>query len=620
MGASAMSRIPAKIHKIAPLGFIQCFEAVPKGDRIKVLALLFVQCALSVLDLLGVVAIGLLGVLSISGIQSRIPTGKVATVLEILGLTELSFQQQASVIASFACAILLGRTIFSMYLTRRSLFFLSHQGSRIAAELFSGTLTLPYLVLKQRNSQEVVYAINAGCNAITIGVIGSTLNFFADLALVFILFSGLAILDISIAISTLMAFSLVALFLYLLMQKRADILSEQYSELTIIGNIKIVESLNSFRELFVKNREEYYSQFIQDNREEIASSSAELSFMPNVSKYTIEVTMVLGIFILGAIQFALKDAAHAVGTISVFLAASTRLAPAILRMQQNAITLRSSLTVARPALELAEDVSKFARQSNLQASSNSAATVIFENEIVLKNLSFQFSDSNRETISNINLVINQGEFIAITGPSGAGKTTLVDLILGLIDPTSGSVSISGVSPKTAFRLFEKRISYVPQDIEIFEGSIRANILLGYEESEYSDAEVEDALRKAQLWDFVNTLPSGMHTQVGDRGTRLSGGQRQRLGIARGIISAPKLLILDEATSALDSETESVVANTIYSLRESCTLIVIAHRLSTVRNANKVLYLENGQLIASGSFEDVRSQVTNFENQAKLMGL
>lgn len=598
---------------------IDCFKVISKRDRYKVVTLLFVQLTLSILDLLGVITIGLLGALSVTGLQSGIPTGRVASLINLIGLESLAFQAQAAIIASTASLLLIIRTIASIYLTRRSLYFLSNQGSRISADLYTGILTLPYLKLKTWNSQEIVYAVNAGCNAITVGVVGSSLNFLTDFGLVIILVAGLLAIDISIAISTLLAFTLIASVLYILMQKKSERLSTFNSELVINGNVRIIESLTSFREIFVKNRQDFYGQKVRKNREELAFTTAELSFMPNVSKYVIEISMVIGIFVLGGIQFLLKDAVHAIGTLSVFLAASTRLAPAILRMQQNAITFRSSLAVAKPALDLFSQV----RENNLDLKifkKEGSTPELFDGGISLVSLTFSFPDSDYETISNLSLVINAGEFVAITGPSGAGKTTLVDLILGLIEPTHGDVFISGMRPKRALQYFESQISYVPQDIEVFEGTIRSNITLGFNPSDFTDLEIEAALTKAHLLEFVESLPDGINAEVGERGTRLSGGQRQRLGIARGIVNSPKLLILDEATSALDSETELEVSKTIYSLGGSCTVIVIAHRLSTVQNADKVIYIEGGKLVSSGTFEEVRNQVPNFENQARLMGL
>lgn len=606
--------------KYFPPNFIECFRVVHHQDRLKIVALLIIQFTLSILDLLGVILIGLLGALSVTGLQSNAPSGRIAILIDLLGLTSKPFRFQAAIIASLACGLLILRTVCSIYLTRRSLFFLGRQGSRIASDLYKGILDLPYSRIKIWNSQEIIYAINSGCNAITVGVIGSTLNFLTDFGLAMILFTGLVLLDVSIAFSTLISFSLIAIILYILMQKKSELLSSENTNLTISGNKKIIESLSSYREIFVKNRKNYYTDFLRTNRDDLAVTTAELAFMPNVSKYVVEISMVIGIFILGGVQFFLKDAVDAIGTLSVFLAASTRLAPAILRMQQNAITFRSSIVVARPALDISHEIRQNGEAEFSKEKNSGDNESHFNNEILIDNVSFQYPDSGHFIIENFTCRIQPGQFIAITGPSGAGKTTLVDLILGLLEPSNGSILISGMFPKLAIQGFEKQFSYVPQDIEIFEGTVKSNLILGYDDSEYSDLQIEDALRKAHLWDFIQTLPDGINSEVGERGTRLSGGERQRLGIARGIINSPKVLVLDEATSALDSDTELAVSDTIFSLRKSCTLIVIAHRLSTVKNADKVLYLQEGHKVASGTFDELRELIPNFDSQSKLLGL
>jgi ABC-type multidrug transport system fused ATPase/permease subunit len=206
------------------------------------------------------------------------------------------------------------------------------------------------------------------------------------------------------------------------------------------------------------------------------------------------------------------------------------------------------------------------------------------------------------------------------GSSGAGKSTIVDLILGILDPDSGTISISGATPRNAFRQWPGAVAYVPQDVHIFNGSIRENIALGYEPTSISDELMMGALEKAQLLDYVRTLPEGLDSQVGDRGTRMSGGQRQRLGIARALLTKPRLLVLDEATSALDGETESNISEGVQSLKGDVTLVIIAHRLSSVRNAGKVIYLHEGRVVSTGTFDQVRASVPDFDRQASLMGL
>jgi ABC-type multidrug transport system fused ATPase/permease subunit len=210
--------------------------------------------------------------------------------------------------------------------------------------------------------------------------------------------------------------------------------------------------------------------------------------------------------------------------------------------------------------------------------------------------------------------------VAITGSSGAGKTTLVDLLLGVHIPTSGDIYISGLSPLDAFQKWPGATAYVPQDTVIVNGNIWENIALGFDYNPEHEKYINEALKLSNLEDYVQSLPEGLFTKVGDRGHKLSGGQRQRLGIARALFTKPKLLVLDEATSSLDAQTESDITEAIKSLKGKTTIIMIAHRLSSVRNADQVIFINNGMIESIGTFEEVRKKVPNFDKQANLMGL
>ena len=223
-------------------------------------------------------------------------------------------------------------------------------------------------------------------------------------------------------------------------------------------------------------------------------------------------------------------------------------------------------------------------------------------------------------MKNISVDIQASSITAIVGPSGAGKSTFVDLLLGLHHSTNGTVQISGLDAIDAIERWPGAIGYVPQEIQLVSGSIVENILLGFKDNSENRKLVVSALKKAELNEYLSGSEVISDLNIGDEGGKLSGGQRQRIGIARALLTNPKILVMDEATSALDAQTESNISKAISKIKDECLVIVVAHRLATVRNADLVIYMQDGQVKAEGSFEEVRKLVPDFDSQAQLMGL
>ena len=509
--------------------------------------------------------------------------------------------------------------MLSIFFTRRILFFLSRRGAKISADLISRLLSQPLLVVQSRTTQETVYSVTTGVERIVLQVLATAVVWVADLALLVAMMTGLLVVDPATAATTFLVFLLVGYFLYKFMHIRAGNLGIENSTLIIKSSEKIVEVFASYRESVVRNRRDYYAREIGHLRYSLANTSAELGFLPYVSKYVIETTVVVGAVLIGAAQFIFQDASHAIATLAIFLAAGTRIAPAVLRLQQGMITIKSGLGVAMPTLDLIDALGNAPIPENI----NDKVDVThegFDSEVVIEDVSLTYPSKISPAIARVTLTIPAGTSVAFVGPSGAGKTTMIDVLLGVLNPDYGTVLVSGLPPLLAVAKWPGAVSYVPQDVVIAAGTIRENVALGYPLAEANDKLVMGALKVAHLDQFVATLPDGFDTQVGERGTRISGGQRQRLGIARAMFTRPHLLVLDEATSSLDGETEASISDAIHALRVSTTVVIIAHRLSTVRNADKVVYLSNGRAIATGTFEEVRKAVPDFDHQAKIMGL
>ena len=599
---------------------LRSLSILSSSDKKKISLVIGVQVFLGLLDLFAILIVGILGALAVNGIQSRSPGSRVATALDFLGLSDQSLQIQVGLLGISAAFLMLVRTVLSVYFSRKVLFFLSRRGAQLSSVLVRRLLSQSLLVIQERTTQQMLYALTNGVATITLGVLGTAVNLIADISLLAILSVGLFVVDFSVALSTFLMFSTIGFTLYYLLHKKARALGLLDAKYSIASNEKIVEVLESYRESVVRNRRNYYADEIRELRYSLADTLARISFLPNISKYVIEISVIFGTLLICAIQFLITDATQAIAVLAVFLTAGARIAPAVMRVQQGAIQIRGSLGSASPTLDLIENLSA---NVDLIPSSDEQIDFTysgFKSEVTLKDVSFKYSENSNFALRNVSLHIKPGQQVAIVGSSGAGKTTLVDLLLGIITPDAGAVLISGTTVMDAITQWSGAISYVPQDIKIANGSIRENVSLGYPKELATESRVSKALEIAHLSDLVATLDDGIDAPTGEKGWKLSGGQRQRLGIARALFTSPKLIVFDEATSALDGETESLIADSIHSLKGSVTVIMIAHRLSTVREADMVVYMEAGEIKTTGTFEEVRSTVPNFDKQARLMGL
>jgi ABC-type multidrug transport system fused ATPase/permease subunit len=590
-----------------------------KGDRYKLLLVLIVNTVLAFLDLIGVALIGIASAILVRGLQAQNAGNQVSWILEILNLNELPQRTLLILLGSSAVFFFILKTILSVYFLRRTLRYLSVRNAQISSNLVSRMLNRPVEKIFSKSIQHQIYNVTAGVERLVGGVVTSLVVITSDTVLLIVILVGLLVVDPLTSIGTFLVFSGIAFLLYFLLHKRVALLSAKNAYLSIYFNQKVSEGINSFRDLFIKGGREYYVNEIRKSKLQLASYDAELKFIPSISKYTVEVSVILGISIIAGIQFYLFDANRAIAVISVFLAASTRIAPAIVRLQQNVMAIKSGLSGAQPTFELIDELKEIKELDQIETKIGSTHFG-FSPSVKLNNLKFTYSDAVDGTIQDISLDVAPGKFIAFVGPSGGGKSTVIDLMLGLLAPSSGSILISELSPVDAIKKWPGSIGYVPQDVFIENSTVKENICLGFDPKTVSDQLVWDALKLADLSEFIEGLDGQLSYKISDAGKNLSGGQRQRLGIARALLTKPKIVIFDEATSALDAETENRVSESIMKLTGDCTVIFIAHRLSVVRSADMIYYLDKGKIINQGTFEELRKLNADFNNQANFMGI
>ena len=611
-----------KLLKFKQTDFFQIIKLISKADRIKLLIVSLIQIFLSFLDLIGVAFFGLIGSVSVAAISSTQLAGRTASIVDLLGLQSYSSQIQVAFLGLFAAILMIVKTFASLYFNKKVIFFLSRKSAILSANLTSNLFKKSFTEIKKQGSQKLIYTLTTGVDRITVGVLATTVALIADFSLLIVLLAGLIYVNPIMTIVLLLSLSAVASILYMFIKnknKRLGVLQAQYS---IKSSDKIFEAIGSYRELLLRGQRQVFADGIGRARLLQADANANSNYLTNVNKYILEASVLLVTLLITGIQFLLSNALRSVATLTLFFAAISRIAPAIFRIQQNLLTIKNALGGAKPTLDLIHSLQLSINRLDSEKAIEKVPTEhgIFVGKICIKELEFKYSGSEKYAVSNVNLELSSGMYVAIVGPSGAGKSTFVDLMLGLHHPSKGSVEISGLDATDAIEKFPGAVAYVPQEIQLVSGSIIDNVLLGFKDDNENKKLVLSALKKAQLNEYINSNDAILDSNIGDEGGKLSGGQRQRIGIARALLTNPKILVMDEATSALDAQTEENISNTIGKIKQDSLVIVVAHRLATARKADLVIYMEDGQIKAQGSFDQVRSLIPNFDTQAQLMGL
>ena len=596
------------------------FNLLSKTDKHKLVVITVAQTLLSLLDAFAVALIGILGALSISGIQSQAPGSLISTLLELLKIQDFSFKNQVAILALLSSGLFLTRTVLSVYFTSRTLGFLAIRAARFTADASRRIFTQDYSVIKSHPKQEIVMHLTGGIHSLIVGILGSAVLIFTDSVLILIMLTSIVIVEPYLALICVVYFLFIGILLQRLLGGKAENLSNKGYESSIRASQAIINTLDTFRELFLRNSLFNHITKIEFTRIEFAKISSKMALLPYIGKYVIETAIIVGVLILTTQQIISNDADQAVGVLSVFLAAAFRIAPSILRLQQGLMQIKSNNGSARPILEM------YLKLVNLTSDIKPGKKLGFQYNdfnpsIIVNNLFFSYPNSSKDCLENIDFSIDTGMNVCIVGKSGVGKSTLADLILGVSNPRQGTITISGVSPKVAVHTWPGAIAYVPQNVSIINGTIYQNITLNSGPSDFSNLDqVWDALELAQLKHFVSSLDKGIETVLSDGGLNLSGGQRQRLGIARALYTKPRLILMDESTNALDIETELLLNKSIQELRGKVTVIQIAHRIATIKNSDLILYMDNSKIKAKGTFEEIIRLVPDFESQVSLQGL
>ncbi len=594
------------------------YQSINRREKIRLILLIVTQILINLVDLVGVAFLGLVGAITISGIQSQKPSSSILNILEPLGIDRQPFQNQVSILAIAATVMLVLRTVISLWLTRKTFAYFARKSIEFSQGILNNIFRKGIENVRLTSSQELIYSTTTGCDILMIGVFAQTTVLISDVTLLLLMGAGVAVLQPATAAISFIIFGSAAAYMHLVLNRKSKRLGQIGSSQAVINGKKIQELFSSYREIYISNKAANFISEISKFRRISTENQAEVNYLPILNKYFLETTLLVGALSVSAVEFALNDARSAVSGLAVFLAAGSRLAPALLRVQQNMLNIRNSLGGARPSISRIEEM-----HGNVVNNSEGLSGVgepLEIPDVVFKDVSFSYEDSRDAVIKEMNVLIESGTTVAITGPSGSGKTTFVDLMLGILSPTEGEVLISGMNPRLAIGSSILNAAYVPQEVHLISATLLENIALGIPTEEIDLVRIKEVIEISLLTEVTESLAEGLNTKIGEEGVLLSGGQKQRIGIARALYQSPKLIAFDEPTSALDGEAEGFIAATIEALHGTATIVVIAHRLNTLKNVDKVIYLENGKLVAEGKFEEVRNQVVNFDQNATSAGM
>ena len=517
-------------------------------------------------------------------------------------------------------SLVVGILFVSAIVATLSLRYIYHFAQRIGAEissnLFDYYLSTNWLFHTQNNSSKLITNIAGECSRVTTGIIVPALIMNAKIVISLSIIIFLLSVDFLV---TLVGFTIFGLVYFIIFSSVKYKLGLNGQKLTEHQNIRIKtmnEGFGGVKDILLMNRAEQFKSRFRNSSLIYGHAVGTQQTLSDIPKYWIELlafgTMVL--LILFLMIASKENFALIVPTLSMFAMASYKLIPAF----QQIYFYLSGIKFSQSAIDsISKDLRTF--NSNIimnQSSRQNNQDLSYS--IRLNDVTFSYPNKGSPVISNMSLEIPENSLIGFAGPSGSGKSTLIDIILGLLIPNSGSLVLGeNTISKNNTYLLQSRVGYVPQTIFLSDNTIKNNIAFGLDDADIDEMKINNCIDQSQLQDLINSLPDGLETMVGEKGVQLSGGQRQRIAIARALYRKPKILVLDEATSALDGLTEQKIMQSIHKIASDITVIIIAHRLNTIKECDMIYFIESGKIVDSGSYDELISTNAKFQSLSKI---
>ncbi len=562
-----------------------------KKQKIQLLMLFFMVLIGSACELMGVTMI-LPFIDAVLQQDAVLEKWYMRKLYDMLGLT--SINSLLIILALMFIVIYVVKNIYMVWMKRMQFRYISNNQLQLSRRMLECYLRQPYLFHLSHNSSELIRNISAD-TGMFFGSVQSVLTLTTDITVCLLVFAVLLKQDFAMTIVvTLVLIAYITVF-FLLLRKRIENFGQETRRLTAQNSKWLRQTFGGIKESIILERRDFFIRRFTQTNEGLVVNRREYQTLSLLPKAVLEVLCIGGIMLIVAVKIASgTDIVEFIPTLSLFAVAAFRLLPSFNKI----VAELSSLQYNKVGVDaIYKDLNQIDQLSIMSQAEKEDEIdhLVFNKEIKLENIRFRYSGMEKNVLENVNLTIQKNTSVAFVGPSGAGKTTLADIILGVLDPQSGTIKIDGIDIRKAMRNWHKKIGYIPQFIYLMDDTIRNNIAFGLRPHEIKEDQVWRALEEAQLREFVEGLENGLETKIGERGVRLSGGQRQRIGIARALYHDPEFLVLDEATSALDNETEKAVMDAINYLAGSKTLLIIAHRLTTIEQCDVVYEIKDKQV-------------------------
>lgn len=561
---------------------------------------------LAALDTLGVAAMVPLTQLA-TGADTD--SGVLAWVSGVAGTSDPS--TLIPLVASFVALLFICKSIgaiaFRWWLLGRT----TRISALASAELARRYALAPYAAHRARRMSELYRNINDATNQ-SASVLLGTVSICTDGLLLVAITLVLAFASPAVTFFAVILFAILVFGVQLLLRRRQYRIGEEIAATGLEAWQFLLPGLDGFREARLTGSANAFMDGFRAARLRRARAAREMGIISDAPRYLLEIGFVFAILGISLMLFSTTTIAEAITVLGVFAAASLRALPTLNRISGSLATVRTG----RAGLEIVSSAMDELNAGGMH-DEQPRGDAHYSGDIDLRDVGFRYADAQEFVLRGISLRIHHNQTTAFVGSSGAGKSTLLDLILGLLTPTEGNVEVGGRSIHDDLAAWYGELGVVPQDVFLLNASLTANIAFGVDPEKVELIRVEEVIRMAQLESLIAELPAGLDTVVGERGVRLSGGQRQRIGLARALYRRPSVLVLDEATSALDNLTEHEIATTLAGLQGSLTVLIVAHRLSTVRHADTVVFLKEGHVEAVGTFDEVRAENQDFARLVEL---